>query len=311
MNTGWTILSTLFGVALIAVALRDIFQELFRPSGGGVLSTWLMRMVWRGSKPAAVRRPALLQLAGPVVLVAVIGSWVALVAVGWALVYWPHLPGEFLFGEGLDPSENAGFVDALYLSLVTLATLGYGEITPTGNWMRVLAPVEALIGFGILTAAISWVLSIYPVLSHRRAVAREVTLLRESERDEDAPTAIEHVSPEELTRILGELASRMVRVEVGLIQFPIAYYFHDGEERDALPLVLPYLLRLAEWADGKEFPPEVRLRARVLGGTIGDFSSRLASKAFLDLPEASTGKVLEAYARDHLYEPADSGLQRS
>lgn len=36
---------TLFGVALIAVALRDVFQELFRPSGGGVLSLWLMRLV--------------------------------------------------------------------------------------------------------------------------------------------------------------------------------------------------------------------------------------------------------------------------
>lgn len=305
MNTEWTILSTLFGVALIAVALRDIFQELFRPSGGGVLSVWLMRIVWKGLKPAALRRPTLLELAGPVVLVAVIGTWVALVAVGWALVYWPHLPGKFLFSVGLDPSDNAGFVDALYLSLVTLATLGYGEITPTSNWLRVLAPIEALIGFGILTAALSWVLSIYPVLSHRRSVAREVTLLRESERDEDAPTAIEHVSSLELTRILGELASRMVMVEVDLIQFPIAYYFHDGAERDALPLALPYLFHLAERVNGKEFPPEVRLRAKVLGGTIGDFSNRVASKAFLDLSGASTKEILEAYARDHLYEPPE------
>jgi hypothetical protein len=189
--------------------------------------------------------------------------------------------------------------------LVTLATLGYGKITPTSDWLRVLAPIEALIGFGILTAAISWVLLIYPVLSHRRSVAREVTLLRESEQDEDAGTAIERVSPEELTRILGELASRIVVVEGDLVQFPIAYYFHDGEERDALPMALPYLLHLAERANGKEFPPEVRLQARVLRGTIGDFSNRVASKAFLDLSAASTKEVLEAYARDHLYEPPE------
>ena len=38
---------TLFGIALIAIALRDVFQELFRPSGGGVLSLCLMRRLAR------------------------------------------------------------------------------------------------------------------------------------------------------------------------------------------------------------------------------------------------------------------------
>ena len=74
---------TLFGITLIAVALRDVFQELFRPSGGGVLSLWLMRLLRKGFRLAATRRPALLELAGPVVLLAVIGTWTSLVAVGF------------------------------------------------------------------------------------------------------------------------------------------------------------------------------------------------------------------------------------
>lgn len=290
--------ATLFGIALITVALRDVFQELFRPSGGGVLSLWLMRLIWKGFRLAATRHPILLGLAGPTLLLAVIGTWTTLVTLGFALVYWPRLPVGFLFSTGLDPSANAGFIEALYLSAVTLTTLGYGDITPTSDWLRVLAPVEALIGFGILTAAISWVLSIYPVFARRRTLARQVALLREAEGD--VGVAVEDLGSEVAARILGELASGLVAVEGDLMQFPITYYFHNAEERGSLPVALPYLLRLAEKASGEELPPEVRLRARILRDGIEDFSKTVASKAFLRLGSASTEKVLLAYADDHL-----------
>ncbi len=299
---------TLFGVALIAVALRDVFQELFRPSGGGVLSLWLMRLVWRGFRLAATRRSALLELAGPTVLLTVIGTWTSLVAVGFALIYWPRLPASFLFSTGLEPSANAGFIDALYLSAVTLATLGYGDITPASDWLRVLAPIEALTGFGILTAAISWVLSIYPVLSRRRSLAREATLLRKAEVDVGA--AVERLGSEEAARTLQELASRMVAVEGELVQFPVTYYFHNAEESNSLPVALPYLLGLAEKAGGEELPPEVWLRAGMLRGAIEDFSNRVASKAFLGLEAASTEQVLRAYADDHLQAPKKDPSRR-
>lgn len=287
---------TLVGVALMAVALRDVFQELFRPSGGGVLSLWLLRFVWKGFRLVATRRPTLLELAGPVVLLAVIGTWTSLVTVGFALVYWPRLPASFLFSTGLEPSANAGFIDALYLSAVTLGTLGYGDITPTSDWLRLLAPVEAMIGFGILTAAISWVLSIYPTLSRRRSLVREIALLREG----DAGAAVERLDSAEMARILEGLTLRVAAVEGDLVQFPITYYFHNTEERNSLPALLPYLLRLAEKAGGEGSAPEVRLRAVMLRGAIEDFSNRVASKAFLGLEAASTEKVLWAYADDHL-----------
>nr|WP_281360133.1 potassium channel family protein [Isoptericola halotolerans] len=59
-------------------------------------------------------------------------------------------------------------VDALYLSLVSLTTVGYGDITPLTPWLRIAAPVEGLLGFALLTAAVSWVLQVYPALTRRR-----------------------------------------------------------------------------------------------------------------------------------------------
>lgn len=282
---------------MIVAALRDIFQELFRPSGGGVLSRSLMSLVWRTYRHIARLRPSALEMAGPSILIAVIAGWTTLLIGGWALIYWPRLPGKFLLSTGLDPSANGGFIDALYVSAVTLTTLGYGDITPTIGWLRILAPMQALVGFGLLTAAISWVLSIYPVLSRRRSLAREITLRQESAK---RLVPVEETDPRSLTRTLEELASRLVSIEGDLVQFPVTYYFHNGEEPNSLPVALPYLLRLsARLAGEREMLPETRLRALMLHGAIEELAARIGT-TFLNLEGVSTEEILTAYARDHL-----------
>ncbi len=139
-----TILLTLLGLALILVALRDIFHELFHPTGRGSLSRAVMRAIRSVFRGVSRGWPAVLDTAGPSMLPLIILCWTALLSVGWALVLWPHMPGGFLLSTGLDPAQNGGLLDALYLSLTTLGTLGYGDITPRGCGLRMLMPPEAL-----------------------------------------------------------------------------------------------------------------------------------------------------------------------
>ncbi len=295
----FSIAATLVGITLIAIALRDVFHQLFHPSGAGSVSGMLMKALWRVFRRVARRYPSLLALAGPSALVAVIANWAVLLAVGFALVYWPRLPGGFAFATALDPSKEGGFVEALYLSLVTLATLGFGDITPTSGWLRVLTPLEALLGFGLLTAALSWVLSIYPVLRRRRSLAREVTLLRNSEpRLGDALGGMDAEAAEHL---LKDLTSQLVSIQSDIVQFPITYYFHNTDKEFSLPLAMPYLVRLAEHGNGVGHAPQVRRRAVMLGGALEDFSETLGV-GFLGMPSASPEEVLRAYARDHFHD---------
>ncbi|MHC4992540.1 MAG: potassium channel family protein, partial [Planctomycetota bacterium] len=59
-------------------------------------------------------------------------------------------PGSFLLaGEPLPEAARAGkeeFSTVLYFSLVTLTTLGYGDIAPRGDFARVLCSAEAVCG---------------------------------------------------------------------------------------------------------------------------------------------------------------------
>lgn len=231
-----TLLVTLVGAVLILATLRYIFHELFHPSGTGSASGALSRAIWRLFRRLAERRPGALPLAGPVALVAILLSWAASLAIGWALLYWPYLPGGFLLQTGLDPRAQGGF--------------------------------------GLLTAGITWVLSIYPALSRRRSLAQQVTVLRDAESESGIDVVESHAETAE--QIFRSLAVQLLAVRSDLQQFSITYFFHSSDERSALSAALPYLARLAERSGDPSRPPRVQLGSAVLRRSLDDFAATVA-----------------------------------
>jgi hypothetical protein len=292
MSTFPTVVLTVLAVLLVAGALRDVFDTLFHETGRAVLSTVIMRGVWRTFRRLGGRKR--LALAGPVSLIAVVMSWAALLIVGWALVLMPHMPQAFAFTTG---ARSGRVVESLYLSLVTLTTVGFGDIAPAEGWLRLVAPLEALIGFGLLTASVSWLLSIYPLLSRRRSLAYEIHLLTEAEGQTGA--GITEMEPWAAESVYSELMTRLVSVERDMVTFPVAYYFAEADPRFALPASMPALLRLAEAGCGGDVPAPVRLRATMLRDAIADFARTTAQRFHGSVAE-DTEELLDDYARDHL-----------
>jgi hypothetical protein len=289
-----TVIANVAGAVLILVALRDVFDVLFNETTRGVLAHLVTRGVWRVFRRIGRRRTALFSLAGPFALLAVVATWATMLILGWTLIYLPHMPEEFTLGTGVD--RGAEFVDSLYLSLTALSTLGLGDIAPQAPLLRVLTPVESLVGFGLLTASISWLLSIYPVLSRRRSLAYEINLLLESEKDLGANVVDLGASSAE--GIYSELTSRLVAVERDMATFPVAYYFPATDERFSLPATMPALLDLAERGCEDSLPDGVRLRATMLHEAIDDFAHTIS--AFHGAKGGTTAELLEAYRGDHL-----------
>ncbi|MGY1755033.1 potassium channel family protein [Blastococcus sp. SYSU D01042] len=290
-------LITAAGVLVVVVALRDIFHTLWHPSGRGDLSSWVMRGVWRLGRRRRQRGTAGV-LTGPIGLVLVVLSWITLIVGGGALVYAPHMPEAFLFQSGLDVSGRSDVLDAVYVSAVALATLGLGDIVPTAGWSRIAVPVQALIGFGLLTASVTWVLQIYPALIRRRALAVRLAQLRSMPRDDlllDPQSGSAAV-------LLDGLASELAQARVDLTQYSETYYFRDGDEEAALPAMIGVAVDLA--AAGHRAPrTDVRLAAVRLGRAVSDFAT-VVDDEFLHTG-AGTDEVLAAYARAHHYTRQD------
>ncbi len=287
MAVFWTVL----GIALIVLALRDIFDVLFHPLGRGVIA----RGIVTGTSAVAARLPGRRGglLVGPVSYIVVVGTWATLLAVGWALIFMPQMPGGFTFDPQLDPAQHSGFVDALYLSLVNLTSLGYGDISPAASLLRVLGPVETLFGLGLLTASISWLISIYNAISRRDSLAHEVHLARETE--ERLGEELADADPPLLESMLASFAQQLIRVRRDVIHFPITHYFRTEDDERALSGLLPFLSDLAAEAAEPGRPHSLRVRAEVLRMAIDDFAGTLRVR--LRIGGETTDATLAHYRR--------------
>ncbi|MGY1672307.1 potassium channel family protein [Geodermatophilus sp. SYSU D00710] len=278
---GWSV--TAVGALLVLVALRDIFHTIWHPSGRGWLSRRLLRGVWWAG------RGRVGPVTGPLAMTAVILTWMLLIAGGWALVYWPHLPDGFAFATGLDPSARAGLLDALYLSAVTLTTLGFGDISPEVAWLRLVVPVEALVGLTLVTAAVSWVLQVYPALSRRRALAIRLTLLQRSGAGDRVAAGDSALAP----ALLAQVAADVVQQRVDLFQHPETHWFTDSRPDAALAPALDVALDLAAAAMAAA-DPDTRFAGRLLEAAVHDFLV-VVDDEFLHT-RASPRDVLDRYA---------------
>ena len=291
MDIVWTVL----GVALVLLALRDIFDVLFHPLGRGMVARRVVRGVaWTARK--LPRGPSTIGLlAGPLGYIAVVATWAALLALGWALIFLPHLPEGFNFDQALDPAEHSGFLDALYISLVNLTSLGYGDISPASSLLRILGPVETMFGLGLLTASISWLISIYGSISRRDSLAHEVRLAKETE--ERLGEKLADADPELLETMLAGFAEQLIRTRRDVIHFPITHYFRTEDEERALAGLLPFLTDLADEAAEDGRPHALRVRAGILQMAIDDFASTLRGR--LRMPGNSTDETLRHYQSEH------------
>jgi hypothetical protein len=62
-------------------------------------------------------------------------------------------------GRAFAQSPHPSVVDAVYFSFVTLATIGYGDLTPGGDLVRIVAVLEALMGQLYLVTVIAVLVS--------------------------------------------------------------------------------------------------------------------------------------------------------
>ncbi|ALU38730.1 transporter [Kocuria flava] len=282
------IVLTLLGVAVVVLGLRDMYHSLLHPSGNGSLSHTVMTGVWKLSRATGHRFGSAV---GPAAMGSAVLLWVALQALGWALVYLPHVPGGFTYSPGVDPARYGDFAEALYVSLVTLATLGFGDVVATDAWVRLAAPLEALTGFALLTAALTWFTQIYPPLSRRRSLALELKGLADTGWADRLP----RLDPVAAAGVLHPLATQIGRARIDFTQHSETYFFQEQDPDLSLAAQLPAALALRDAAADSP-APEVAAAAEVLDRSLDQLGAKLGE--FVgggEDPEA----VFAAYARDH------------
>ena len=275
------------GPVLILATLRDVFHTLFHPSGQGGATIGVFRAVWTVSGKLGDRAWS---LSGPLSMALAITLWIGVLIVGWALVYWPSMPDSFIYSEALEAAAEDDFIDALYYAAVTQSTLGYGTIAPEQGIFRILAPLQAALGFGVFTLVVTWVLSVYPALHRQRAAAGLAHSLRIS-HERSVPARDTH--PTTLARQMEQLSQVLNNVRVDFLQYPSTFYFAAPARTLSPAASLPFAVAIAE-ADG--YADETHPAAAQLEASLELFAAALGEQ-HLKMPDGDVHEVLRAYRR--------------
>jgi len=120
---------------------------------------------------------------------------------------FPLLAGALAVSAGvtvrlIDHRDFASLGDALWWSIVTLATVGYGDIVPHTTWGRIVGSVVIVFGVTFITILTATVTS-YFVAANQEDFAADVAEAAEQDKADDVETH----------RLLKELLDRVAAIE--------------------------------------------------------------------------------------------------
>ncbi len=184
--------------------------------------------------------------------------------------------------------------------MVTMSTLGFGDIVPASAWLRIVTPLEALFGFALLTVAVSWVLQIYPALTRRRVLAIRLSVLRRADVGTALhdPSMTQHPGSVLLPRLLDNLSRDIIQAGVDLREYSETYYFRDVDPNASLAATLTCAVELGR-IETTSHTVDVRVAATLLNSALEEFAAVLRER-FRHAGD-SARDVLAAYAADHGY----------
>lgn len=193
---------TIIGILVVLAVLLDAFETVVLPRRVRRqyrITSWFYRRTWVPWRKITThikspsQRENFLGYFGPLSLLVLLGLWAFGLILGFALL-------QYGAGEHVQLSnEPITFGRLMYHSGETFFTLGYGDITPTSPTARLLAVLEAGMGFGFLGTVVGYLPTIYAAFSRREV---QISLL--DARAGSPPTAAE---------LLGRFGNRPQQLE--------------------------------------------------------------------------------------------------
>src|SRR3954464_12591068 len=250
----------LAGTLLMAVVLADVFLTvLYARAGTGVISDRLARLIWVTLRGLASDRSRshLLSFCGPAIVVALLLTWSALLAVGAALIVHPQL-GTSITNSNQDTPTD--FVTALYVAGSSLSIVGGSNFAPQSAGTKLLFLLNSVIGTSVISLTITYLMQIYGALRNRNSLCLKIHAL--SGETGDAAELLAHLFANNQFSAgynnLSALAAEATDAKEAHHFYPILFYFRFPEPYysvsrsslvalDAVSLIKSALPKEADW----------------------------------------------------------------
>ena len=158
----------MFGGLILVVVLQDAFEVMLLPRRVQrrarmvrvyFRSTWAVWTTAARAWPPGDRRERFLSIYGALSMMILFILWAALLILAFGLLQWAAQPAP----------QPSSLGEQTYMSGATFFTLGFGDVVPRSGAGRVLAVLEAGVGFGLMAVVIGYLPVLYQLFSRREA----------------------------------------------------------------------------------------------------------------------------------------------
>ncbi|WP_225333295.1 potassium channel family protein [Halomicrobium urmianum] len=232
-----TAVETALGAAVLVGTVLDVLWTTLWVSGGaGPLTARLATWTWRGWRAIGRDSLRVRSLAGPVILVLGLFSWIALLWAGWVLLF------SGLEAPLLDTRDGGpvSLTERFYFVGYSLFTMGNGDFAPRDGAPQVATALTTASGMLFVTLAVTYVLSVLDAVTQKRSFARSVTGLGTS-GEAIALAGWDGEGFDDLDLSLQDLSAQLDALSSNHKAYPILHYFYSPERERAPSVAIPAL----------------------------------------------------------------------
>lgn len=229
-------INLIVGLGLLALVLVDLlWTTLWAEGGAGPLTSLLMDSEWRLLRTVGSGESRIQTLAGPLILVLSLITWILLLWAGWTL----------LFASTTGPiadtvsGRQVAWPDLIYFTGYTIFTLGIGDFIPQGSLWQLLTAIMAGSGMLFITLIVTYVLSVLGAVTQKRSFASSVSGLGASST-QILKTSWEGTQFRGIELPLNTIAAELNTLTSNHKAYPILHYFYteNAEEAPTTSLVI-------------------------------------------------------------------------
>jgi hypothetical protein len=227
-------LQQISGILIVLLILLDVFLTvLYARMGTGLISPRLSRAIWHVFRVAARGLPQqrcnrMASFCGPVILVALVSSWIAGLTLGNALLLHPVLGTAVQSSSGKTPTD---FISALYAGGSSISVVGSGDFSPHVPRYRLMYLFNSIVGLSVTSLTLTYLMQIYSQLQQRNTFALKLYLA--TRKTGDAAVLIAGMAPggdwSLGSSALSQLADGMTATKEAHHFYPVLFYMRFAE----------------------------------------------------------------------------------
>ncbi|NJB86329.1 hypothetical protein GGR26_002097 [Lewinella marina] len=208
------------GIGIVAIALTDFIYTTLSCNGSGYLSTGLNRLLGKLLVPHS---DGMRNWTGVIHLVASLLMWIILLLAGGFLVYLSD--DEMVVRAATKVPATAS--ERAYYTAFVFSTLGIGDYAPGNSMGRHVTAVYSLLGFGVLTTAITYILSVTGAVTQKKNLATFISGMGQTPSE----LLAYFTTDPDGTLFSGRIDDLVNQLNSHLndhLSYPIVHYFHSN-----------------------------------------------------------------------------------